>query len=423
MDRFRDRLIVPIVDRSGNHIIGLGGRILPRSQLSSQSSPFEPPKYLNSPESLVFKKGQTLFGEFVAREHLQRLGKNVSSVSRNIIIVEGYMDVLALWDVGVKQAVASMGTALSREQLSAAARVAQSVEGCVVLCLDNDAAGVAAVERLCSNGVLKEVSDAHKVAFRVATLPKNVKDPDEFIQSSSDVANPVGERFIYDVTGTADDWVSWFVNRIIACYNPGAQRGRTGSFSDIFQRVAEHLATAMGAADRTRTAYEVAGTLAGILALESNSTVVSEAVRSQLESDLIETSAKIATVRESVKRRTEAVSLGQSDPSVNALSVLQALTKGEGPSGVDDHFMSKTTPNPVSEQSSTEQDGFIRVPERQAKQRQQRRPSIRRVKSSAFKPRRLTETRATLTPHFSGFVFANKSDSDWLVDSSPSKVT
>jgi DNA primase len=348
------------------------------------------------------------------------LKSNSSKASRNLIVVEGYMDVIALWNVGVKQAVASMGTALSREQLNAAAKVVQAIDGRVVLCLDNDPAGLAAVERVCGNGLLKEISEKHKVEFRVATLPENVKDPDEYVQATKATVS-VGLSFIEDVAELAEDWVSWFVNRIVASYNPDAQRGRLGSFSEVFERVAEHLATAVDAADRTRAAYEVAGTLARILSRESNSTEMSEAVRSQLEADLIDTSARIANVKNSVKRRAETVALDQTDVRVSPESALKALMKGEGPSGIDEQAGNRNFVL-IKEDFSSERKGNFPRKRESPELTAQRRTPMRRAKSRVLKLKSQKESEPALTPHFAGFQFANKFDEEWLLDSSPSKV-
>lgn len=417
IDRFRDRLIVPILDRSGKNVIALGGRIVPQSAPALGS--FEPAKYINSPESPVFTKGSTLFNEGAVHEHLKtrpRQGVTVPS-RRSVILVEGYMDAISLWNAGVKEVVASMGTALSMEQLSAAARLAQPVEGRVVLCLDNDAAGIAAVERLCSNGILKEVSEKYKVDIRVATMPEGIKDPDDYVQLWKGKGS-VGEAFVENVIQAAADWNMWFIDRILLSYNPEAKKERIGSFGDIFNRVAEHLATLMNSADRTRSAYNVADALAEILAKEKNATEVSDAVRAQLESDLIEESARLASVRNSIRRRTEAASVGKADVNVN--KALRALSKGEGPSGIENSIPTQTkssalaSPLPLNDSKKTSK--LARSPTSSTQEKAVKRASD--VKPRALRPRSAT----ALTPHFAGFRFSNKSDQDWLANSSPSKV-
>jgi DNA primase len=141
MDRFRGRLVVPIFDETGTQILGFGGRILETSR--EASSDYKAAKYLNSPESLVFLKKELLFArhmvKFVTPPPSTTTGKDSLNVTktatatkrrlRSLIIVEGYMDAIALWQAGVKEAVASMGTALSHEQLLAAASTARKIGG------------------------------------------------------------------------------------------------------------------------------------------------------------------------------------------------------------------------------------------------------------------------------------------------------
>ena len=92
---------------------------------------FKPPKYLNSPETAVFHKSRVLFGEHMVREAIQKeRGKGTSNCqSSDIVMVEGYMDVLSLSNVGINTAVASMGTAISLDQINAAARLAVTSGG------------------------------------------------------------------------------------------------------------------------------------------------------------------------------------------------------------------------------------------------------------------------------------------------------
>lgn len=131
MDRFRGRLVVPILDATGKKVVAFGGRILTGDDKSTNG--YKAPKYLNSPETLVFQKKQILFGNHMVVEEYQRM-KNAASKSssqsiplessdNSLIIVEGYMDVLALWDVGIRTVVASMGTAITLEQLKLASKI------------------------------------------------------------------------------------------------------------------------------------------------------------------------------------------------------------------------------------------------------------------------------------------------------------
>ena len=136
MDRFRGRLVVPIFDASGTHVLGFGGRILETSD--TLKSDFKAAKYLNSPESLAFRKKELLFGHHMVKSAISGTSISDTSVAQrrpqSLIIVEGYMDAIALWQVGVTEVVASMGTALTKEQLTTAAHKARDIGGkCIYL--------------------------------------------------------------------------------------------------------------------------------------------------------------------------------------------------------------------------------------------------------------------------------------------------
>lgn len=123
-DRFRNRLMFPITDSQGQ-VIGFGGRTLGNDDA----------KYINSAESTLYKKSQVLFGLYHARDAIRE--------TRNVILVEGYFDVLACHRIGVKNVVATSGTALTEDHAKILRRLADSV----TLCLDSDRAGKDAAER------------------------------------------------------------------------------------------------------------------------------------------------------------------------------------------------------------------------------------------------------------------------------------
>lgn len=124
-DRFRDRLMFPIHDLAGR-VIAFGGRILPGTPVTGDTPP---PKYLNGPESPVFKKGQTLYGLGLARDAIRARDR--------VIVVEGYLDVIALAQAGIGEVVAPLGTALTADQL----RVLKRFSETVIACFDGDDAG------------------------------------------------------------------------------------------------------------------------------------------------------------------------------------------------------------------------------------------------------------------------------------------
>jgi DNA primase len=152
-DRFRDRLIFPIPDSRGR-VIAFGGRAL-RSDV--------PAKYLNSPETDLFSKSNVLFNFKRAREAARDAG--------TVIVAEGYMDVIALYQAGLRHCVAPMGTALTEFQLGLLWRLSQVP----VLCFDGDEAGANAASRA-ANMALGGLRAGHSV--RIAMLPSG-KDPDD----------------------------------------------------------------------------------------------------------------------------------------------------------------------------------------------------------------------------------------------------
>jgi len=154
-DVFRDRIMFPIVDTRGN-IIGFGGRVLGDGE----------PKYLNSPETPVFEKGRELYGLFQARRSIRDAGC--------VIVVEGYMDVVALAQSGIEYAVATLGTATTPVHVQKLLR--QSDE--VVFCFDGDAAGRRAAWRALENS-LTQLVDGKQVKFLF--LPDG-EDPDTYVR-------------------------------------------------------------------------------------------------------------------------------------------------------------------------------------------------------------------------------------------------
>ncbi|WP_068457503.1 DNA primase [Aedoeadaptatus pacaensis] len=156
-DRFRNRLIFPIIDRK-SRVVGFGGRVLDDSL----------PKYLNSSDTLLYKKSRELYG-------LNRVMK-VSDRER-ILLVEGYMDVISLHAAGIGYAVASLGTSLTREQ----ARIIKRYGKQVFICYDGDKAGQAATDRAI------EVLLAEDIRPRIVVL-EGGKDPDEYIRDYGKIA-------------------------------------------------------------------------------------------------------------------------------------------------------------------------------------------------------------------------------------------
>lgn len=152
-DRFRDRLMFPIIDVRGN-VIGFGGRIMNNQDKSAA-------KYLNSPETLIFNKRKNLFALNLAKK--SKLGY--------LILVEGYMDAIALHQFGFDCAVASLGTALTEDGANLLSRYTEQV----VLIYDGDEAG--------QNATQRAIPILEKAGLQVKVLKmRDAKDPDEFLK-------------------------------------------------------------------------------------------------------------------------------------------------------------------------------------------------------------------------------------------------
>ncbi|GMR03909.1 MAG: DNA primase [Gammaproteobacteria bacterium] len=154
-DRFRDRVMFPIHDYRGR-IVGFGGRVIGDGE----------PKYMNSPETPLFHKGRELYGLFRAREAIKR--------ERRVLMVEGYMDVTALAQFGIDYAVATLGTATTREHLERVFRFAPEI----IFCFDGDRAGREAAWRALENA-LPVLHEGRQISLLF--LPEG-EDPDSLVR-------------------------------------------------------------------------------------------------------------------------------------------------------------------------------------------------------------------------------------------------
>ncbi|MNI09697.1 DNA primase [compost metagenome] len=167
VDKFRERIIFPISDASGK-VIAFGGRALGDGQ----------PKYLNSPETPLFNKSRSLYNIDQARSQIRKLSQ--------VVLFEGYVDVIKAWESGVSNGVATMGTALTKEQASILNRMADNI----VICYDGDNAGQTAAFK--SIPIMEEAGSR----VNVAMLPDG-KDPDEYIRTYG------FERFVREIVEAA----------------------------------------------------------------------------------------------------------------------------------------------------------------------------------------------------------------------------
>jgi len=158
-DRFRDRIMFPIHDQKGQ-VIGFGGRVL------TSGAGEDGPKYLNSPETPLFQKGNELYGLFLARRAIRDAGR--------ALVVEGYMDVVALAQYGIEYAVAALGTATTPQHITKLMRQTDEI----VFCFDGDSAGRKAAWRAAMNA-LPALTDGLRLNFLF--LPSE-HDPDSYVR-------------------------------------------------------------------------------------------------------------------------------------------------------------------------------------------------------------------------------------------------
>jgi DNA primase len=227
-DRFRHRVMVPIRDRQGR-VIGFGGRSLDGAE----------PKYLNSPETEVFAKGQHLFALDRAADPIRRADLAV--------VVEGYFDAISLHAAGITQAVAALGTALSKQQITQLCRCCDSKR--LVLNFDADRAGIRAAER--AIGEVEHLALQGQLDLRVLQLPEG-KDADDYLRLH-------GAATYRSLLEAAPLWLDWQIEQVLA--------GRDLSQSDQFQQAVAALVALLGklpqSAVRSRYLQTVAERLSG----------------------------------------------------------------------------------------------------------------------------------------------------------------
>ncbi|MBQ3465170.1 DNA primase [Candidatus Saccharibacteria bacterium] len=202
-DLFRDRMTVPFIDTTGN-VIGFTARVLDKSE----------PKYLNTPETLLFNKSKFIFGLYQAKESIRRSGY--------VVIVEGNMDVISSHQAGVKEAVATSGTAMTEQHLKALSNLTSDIR----LAYDGDEAGIKATERAIMMagdlGIdLSVISDYH-----------GAKDPDELIQKDPKFWQKAVESHI--------PAVDWLLKKYEENLNLNTAQGKR-KYSDIALKLLSYI--------------------------------------------------------------------------------------------------------------------------------------------------------------------------------------
>jgi DNA primase len=197
IDRFRNRLMIPICRDNGS-VIAFGGRALDADQQ---------PKYLNSPETPIYSKGRTLYGLNLAKNALRQRGFAV--------LVEGYFDFAQVYQAGMQGVVASCGTALTPQQAQQLRRFTSKV----VLSFDPDAAGQGAAAKSC------EMLVAEGFEVNVATLPQG-DDPDTFVRKNGGQA--YGERL-----QRSQPYLEYLLDRAAAGHNLNSDEGRVNFLNEL----------------------------------------------------------------------------------------------------------------------------------------------------------------------------------------------
>ena len=219
-DRFRDRVMFPIHDTRGR-VIGFGGRVLGAGE----------PKYLNSPETAVFSKGRELYGLFLARNAIRDAGR--------VVVVEGYMDVVALAQHGVEYAVATLGTATTPTHAQKLFRLTDAV----VFCFDGDNAGRKAAWRALEN-TLPVLADGKNASFLF--LPDG-EDPDDFVRKR-------GKAAFEQAIGQAMPLSEFLLAELAARHPPTSPEGRAALVTAARPLLAQIAAPVLSAILRKRLA-------------------------------------------------------------------------------------------------------------------------------------------------------------------------
>ncbi len=188
-DRFRDRLMFPIWDRQGR-VVAFGGRAVGDAQ----------PKYLNSPETPVFRKSRVIYALHLAKDRMM--------AERTALLLEGYMDVVAAHQAGLTHAIATMGTALTDEQIGILSRLVSRV----VVVYDSDSAGIEAAKRAA------DVLQKHNMEVLVARLPEG-EDPDSLLRR-------LGAQALQDCIDSAQPLPAFLIDDLTRRYDVNTDDGR-----------------------------------------------------------------------------------------------------------------------------------------------------------------------------------------------------
>ena len=202
-DRFRNRLMFPIFDLKGN-VVAFGARSLdglPAGQAGSE------PKYLNSPDTPIYSKGNIIYGLNFSKDEIKLKDK--------VYIIEGYMDFISCYMAGIKNIAASSGTAITTNQ----AKLLQRYSSNITLVFDSDSAGLMAAERSI------ELLNESGILVKIASL-KGEKDPDEIIKKE-------GKEKLIEMLETPLPWMQFKIERIVGRHDTKTIEGRSKAAKEI----------------------------------------------------------------------------------------------------------------------------------------------------------------------------------------------
>jgi DNA primase len=217
---FRERIIFPVPDRRGR-VVAFGGRILPDHLLQPNRGDYKPAKYMNSSDTPLFHKGSMLYGEPHARM--------AASEGKPIVVVEGYVDVIAAARAGYTGAVAPLGTALTEEQILVLWKMIPQDEKIPILCFDGDDAGRRAAARACER-LMPHLKPNHSA--RIAFLPEG-QDPDSLVGSQGARAL----QAVIDAAISLVDFIWGYHTAGKAFDTPEARAGLTKTLEDEARRI------------------------------------------------------------------------------------------------------------------------------------------------------------------------------------------
>ena len=226
-DKFRNRLMLPVIDVRGD-VVGFGSRVIDKSE----------PKYMNSTETPVYSKRRVLYGQNLAKK----------TKRPNMILCEGNLDVVTLHQAGFDNAVASMGTALTTEQIRLLGRYTKEL----VLCYDNDNAGQLATQRAL------ELLNNSEFSVKVLKLPNRMVDGKPTKQDADDFIKNYGPAAFENLLSGSENGVEFRMTQIAARYDLTSDEGRIGYAGEM----AEELCRLENAVERdvyTNRAAQTAG--------------------------------------------------------------------------------------------------------------------------------------------------------------------